>query len=164
MSMDVNRGFARIDGGGALAYAPRTLVLDGRVYVSPSSARYAEAGWLPVEAAPPDPPDGKRVKAMRYEVAEGRIVPVYEYEDAAPGPVLVSKSKVEAAIDRMGKTAEFVAWLNSRAVYVGAWTRGGDTIIYNPSDNSGDLASLVAALGVSDEQVAAILAGEEVDE
>lgn len=158
MSMDVNRGFARIDGGGALAYAPRTLVLDGRVYVSPSSARYAEAGWLPVEAAPPDPPDGKRVKAMRYEVAEGRIVPVYEYEDAAPGPVLVSKSKVEAAIDRMGKTAEFVAWLNSRAVYVGAWTRGGDTIIYNPSGDGGDLTSLVAALGVAEADVPALIA------
>lgn len=158
MSMDVNRGFARIDGGGALAYAPRTLVLDGRVYVSPSSARYAEAGWLPVEAAPPDPPDGKRVKAMRYEVAEGRIVPVYEYEDAAPGPVLVSKSKVEAVIDRMGKTAEFVAWLNSRAVYVGAWTRGGDTIAYDQSCDGSDLISLIAALGVADADVPALIA------
>lgn len=158
MSMDINRGFARIGGGGALAYAPRTLVLDGRVYVSPSAARYEEAGWLPVEAAPPDPPDGKRVKATRYEVAEGRIVPVYEYEDAAPGPVLVSKSKVEAAVDRMGKTAEFVAWLNSRAVYVGAWTRGGDTIAYDPSGDGGDLASLVAALGVADADVPALIA------
>lgn len=157
MSMDINRGFARIGGGGALAYAPRTLVLDGRVYVSPSAARYAEAGWLPVEAAPPDPPDGKRVKATRYEVAEGRIVPVYEYEDAAPGPVLVSKSKVEAAVDRMGKTAEFVAWLNSRAVYVGAWTRG-DAIAYDPSDDGGDLASLVAALGVAEADVPALIA------
>lgn len=158
MSMDINRGFARIGGGGALAYAPRTLVLDGRVYVSPSAARYAEAGWLPVEAAQPDPPDGKRVKATRYEVAEGRIVPVYEYEDAAPGPVLVSKSKVEAAVDRMGKTAEFVAWLNSRAVYVGAWTRGGDAIAYDPSDDGGDLASLVAALGVEEADVPALIA------
>ena len=158
MSMDINMGFARIGGGGALAYAPRTLVLDGRVYVSPSAARYAEAGWLPVEAAPPDPPDGKRVKATRYEVAEGRIVPVYEYEDAAPGPVLVSKSKVEAAVDRMGETAEFVAWLNSRAVYVGAWTRGGDTIIYDPSDDSDDLTSLVVALGVAEAEVPALIA------
>lgn len=157
MSMDVNRGFARIGGDGALAYAPRTLVLGGRVYVSPSAARYAEAGWLPVEAAQPDPPDGKRVKATRYEVAEGRIVPVYEYEDAATGPVLVSKSKVEAAVDRMGKTAEFVAWLNSRAVYVGAWTRGGDTIIYDPSDDSDDLTSLVVALGVAEAEVPALI-------
>ena len=158
MSMDVNMGFARIGGSGALAYAPRTLVLDGRVYVSPSAARYAEAGCLPVEAAPPDPPDGKRVKSTRYEVAEGRIVPVYEYEDAAPGPVLVSKSKVEAAVDRMGKTSAFVAWLNSRAVYVGAWTRGGDTIAYDPSGDGGDLNSLVAALGVAEADVPALIA------
>lgn len=158
MSMGVNMGFARIGGDGALAYAPRTLVLDGRVYVSPSAARYAEAGWLPVEAAPPDPPDGKSVKSTRYEAAEGRIVPVYEYEDAAPGPVLVSKSKVEAAIDRMGKTAEFVAWLNSRAVYIGAWTRGGDAIAYDPSGDGGDLTSLVAALGVAEAEVPALIA------
>lgn len=158
MNMDVNRGFARIDGGGALAYAPRTLALDGRIYVSPSAARYAEAGWLPIEAVPPDPPDGKSVKATRYEVSGGRIVPVYEYEDVASGPVLVSKSKVEAAVDRMGKTAAFVAWLNSRAVYVGAWTRGGDTIAYDPSDDGGDLASLVATLGVADADVPALIA------
>ena len=58
----------------------------------------------------------------------------------------------------MGKTAKFVAWLNSRAVYVGAWTRGGDTIAYDPSDDGVDLASLVAALGVADADVPALIA------
>lgn len=157
MNMDINRGFARINDDGTLVYGPRTLILDGYVYVSPSAARYAEAGWLPIEMAAPDSPNGKCVKTTRYEISNGRIVPVYEYADAS-SQVVVSKSKVEAAVDRMGKTAEFVAWLNSRAVYVGAWTRGGDTIIYDPSDDGGDLTSLVAALGVAEAEVPALIA------
>lgn len=156
--MKTNQNFAKLTADGALVYAPRVLVLNDRVLVSPGADEYRAAGWLPFVRTAPNPPDGQRVKATRYEVAEGRIVPVYEYEDAAPGPVLVSKSKVEAAVDRMGKTAEFVAWLNSRAVYVGAWTRGGDAIAYDPSDDGGDLASLVAALGVAEADVPALIA------
>lgn len=156
--MKTNRKYGRLTDG-AITYAPYTLTgEDGRVTISPTAEMYAAAGWMPVVKDAPNPPDGKRVKATRYEVAEGRIVTVYEYEDAALCPVLVSKSKVEAVVDRMGKTAEFVAWLNSRAVYVGAWTRGGDEIAYDPSDDGGELASLVASLGVSESDVSALVA------
>lgn len=75
-----------------------------------------------------------------------------------PNSVIVSKSKVEAVVDCMDKTAAFVTWLNSRAVYIGAWTRGGDTIVYNPLDDSNDLASLVAALGIAEADVPALIA------
>lgn len=107
--------------------------------------------------AAPNPPSGKCVKATRYEISDGHIAPVYEYGDASV-QVIVSKSKVEAAVDRMGKTAEFIAWLNSRAVYVGAWTRGGDTIVYDQSDDNDDLTSLVAALGIAEAEVPALIA------
>lgn len=107
--------------------------------------------------AAPNPPSGKCVKATRYEIYDGHIAPVYEYGDASV-QVIISKSKVEAAVDRMGKTAEFIAWLNSRAVYVGAWTRGGDTIVYDQSDDNDDLTSLVAALGIAEAEVPALIA------
>ena len=78
-----------------------------------------------------------------------------------PRPIIVSKAKVEAVIDEMGKTSAFVAWLNSKAQYFGAWVRGGDEIEYNPMSNRCDLCDLIAALGVSAEQVPELIKSVE---
>lgn len=150
----MNTSYARFSGS-ALQYAPDSVRADMR---TSSAAEYRAAGWLPVRRETLEARSGYEIVADAPVERGGEIVFGAHYEPVAPAPILVSKAKVEAAIDRMGKTALFVAWLNSRAAYIGAWLRGGDAIAYDPADNSSDLASLVAALGIPAEAVEALVA------
>ena len=92
---------------------------------------------------------------------DGVLYRDYERKELQPRPIIVSKAKVEAVIDEMGKTAAFVAWLNSKAQYFGAWVRGGDEIEYNPMSNRCDLCDLIVTLGVSAEQVPELIKSVE---
>lgn len=126
------------------------------VKVRPSYEDYRKMGYYPIEDELPvdfDLPNGKHYEAAGWIVADGRLQRVYELVDNTAKPVSVSKAKVEAYIDEIGKTTEFVAWLNGRATYVGGWMRGEDVIEYDPQSNEGDLQSLIAAIGVRSEDV-----------
>ena len=120
------------DSNGKIIAKPLKAVVDGVEYHAPNDAMLAKIGIVPY--VPPTP------------------------EPHPPSPIVyISKAKVEAVIDEMGKTDQFVAWLNSKAAYFGAWMRGGDEIAYGPTAHSGDLASLIAALGVMAEDVPSLI-------
>lgn len=117
---------------GKIISKPLKVVVEGVEIHAPSDTTLAKLGIVPYVPPTPEPPP--------------------------PSPIVyISKAKVEAVIDEMGKTAAFVAWLNSKAAYFGAWMRGGDEIAYDPTAHGGDLASLIAAIGVAEGDVAALI-------
>lgn len=117
---------------GKIIARPLKAVVDGIEYHSPSDETLAQIGIVPYVPPTPEPPP--------------------------PSPIVyISKAKVEAVIDEMGKTAQFVQWLNSKAAYFGAWMRGGDEIAYDPTAHGGDLASLITAIGIAEADVAALV-------
>ena len=156
-----NRKYGRLNAEtGEIEYAPTSLTLGGRLVMNPQAAHYAQAGYLPIDNGSPSDSaaEGYHWEAKGWEVQDGRLKRVFEQVKDEPRPVYVSKAKVEAEIDAMGKTAEFFAWLNSKAAYVGGWMRGGDMVEYDPAANGGDLASLIAALSIPAEAVAGLMA------
>lgn len=156
--MGINRNYGRVVDG-AIEYAPANLRIGDTIYASPTAEQYAGVHYYPIYAdEPPTVREGFEWVFTRWEERDGGIHKVYEERAVTPGPILVSKSKVETIVDRMGKTAAFVAWLNSKATYFGAWLRGGDEIAYDPTDNSSDLASLVVALGIPAEGIGELIA------
>ena len=120
------------DSNGKIIAKPLKAVVDGVEIHAPSDETLAKIGIVPYVPPTPEPPP--------------------------PSPIVyISKAKVEAVIDEMGKTAAFVAWLNSKAAYFGAWMRGGDAIEYDPTANGGDLASLIVALDIAADGVPSLV-------
>ena len=66
----INRNFGKLDEQGALTYAPRSLIIDGREIWNPRAETYARAGYLPIDtSAPTDPaPDGYHYEPRGWEV------------------------------------------------------------------------------------------------
>lgn len=120
------------DSNGKIIAKPLKAVVDGVEIHAPSDEMLAKIGIVPYVPPTPEPPPTSPI-------------------------VYISKAKVEAVIDEIGKTAAFVAWLNSKAAYFGAWMRGGDMIEYDPTAHGGDLASLIAAIGIAEADVAALI-------
>ena len=120
------------DSKGKIIAKPLKAVVDGVEIHAPSDETLAKIGIVPYVPQTPEPPP--------------------------PSPIVyISKAKVEAVIDEIGKTAAFVAWLNSKAAYFGAWMRGGDMIEYDPTVYGGDLSSLIAALEIAVDGVSALV-------
>lgn len=143
-----------------LILQPNYITTAAGTTVNPSAAQWAAIGAYPRADDPvPTPQEGKVAVLDDYEVRDGAWHALWRFEDAPPAVIFVSKARVESVVDRMGLTSAFTAWLNSKAAYIGAWLRGGDSIAYDPADNAGDLASLIAALGIPQGQVA-LLIGE----
>ncbi len=154
--------YGTLDAQGRPVYAG-TIFVDGKPVANPTREMYLAQGQKPFldGARPPAAKSGTHYVRAGWTEKRTAIVPKWRLvADASSRIVRVSKAKVEAAVDRMGLTAQFTAWLNSKAAYIGAWMRGGDAVPYDPSRNSGDLASLIAALGIPQENVAALI--EEV--
>ena len=49
---NINRNFGKLIDG-AVTYAPRSLVIDGREIWNPRAETYARAGYLPIDASAP---------------------------------------------------------------------------------------------------------------
>ena len=84
----INRNFGKLDEHGAITYAPRSLVIDGREIWNPRAETYAQAGYLPVvEASPSDPPrEGYHYVPDGWEERDGAIRHVWREEVNPPPP------------------------------------------------------------------------------
>ena len=149
-----NRAYGKVDADGGIAYGPYLLNNKSGA----SAEEYKAAGWCPVDDTyKPDCPSGYHLMPTgKWEIAEGVCRPIYSQEMDST-VITVGKAKIAAMIDQLGKTAEFMAWLNSKAQYVTAWTDGNPTLDYDPTANGGDLASLIGALGLDAAAVSSLL-------
>ena len=124
----------------------------------PTVQDYLDMGYLPVVDVVPDAAEGyHNIRTGKWTDVGGELCPAYETVQDAPQPMFLSKSKIETAIDSMGKTAEFIQWLNSKASYIGGWMRGGDAMQYDPEEHGTDLESLIAALEIPQEDVPSLI-------
>lgn len=115
---------------------------------NPTDGELADAGYFSVPEVTGE--------VESWSLVDGRLVPNYSPKDTRIG-IVVSKAKIAEVVDGMGKTALFMAWLQRKAAYMTAWTDGSPTVIYDPSANTGDLYSLISALGIDAGQVAALI-------
>ena len=97
---NTNRNFGKLVDG-ALTYAPRSLVIDGREIWNPRAETYARAGYLPVvEASPSDPPrEGYHWTPDGWEERDGAIRRVWREEaNPPPPPRRWTKLAIETAL------------------------------------------------------------------
>lgn len=167
--MKINRKYGKVTDG-AITYAPYTLTgEDGRVTISPTAEMYAVAGYLPVETVAPTPPDGMTVSGRKWATDGVRCFEEYTYSPVAEEPRVrrYSKIKLYAALTSAGLWDRLMAFLDGVTVE-GLNARVAFDLANELNDAHPMFASMLAqaqsALGVSDEQVAAILAEAEVDE
>lgn len=120
---------------------------------------YKAAEWYPTNRnyRPVCPPGKRLVANGKWHVEDEECRRVFLVEDIPPSPIVIDKAKVAAIVDAMGKSAEFFAWINSKASYATGWFNGDTTIVYDPADNASDLAALIVALGVPAEQVPSLI-------
>ena len=157
----MNRNFASIDADRKFTFAPDGVIYNGRFHTRPTAEMYADVGYLPFVDERPVETGYTFAPLDTATEWDGVLYRDYSRTEETPSPIIVSKAKVEAVIDEMGKTAAFVAWLNSKAQYFGAWVRGGDEIEYDPMSNRCDLCDLIVTLGVSAEQVPELIKSVE---
>ena len=163
--MNINRNLAKLNPDGSLTCAPRVLVANGRVLVSPSEADYRAAGWLPVVRTAPNPPNGQHVAATRHEVADGTIATVYDYAPTPPAPRQFSKLKLYAALSASNLWQPLMDWLATQTVD-GLNAKTAFDLAPDLSDAHPLFGQMLdaakSALGVTDEQVAQVLSASEV--
>jgi len=97
---NINRNFGKLIDG-AVTYAPRSLVIDGREIWNPRAETYARAGYLPVvEASPSDPPrEGYHWAPDGWEEREGAIRRTWREEaNPPPPPRRWTKLAIETAL------------------------------------------------------------------
>ena len=158
-----NRNFCKpTQDGKSVEYAPAMLPPNPKV---PTEAEYNAAGWYRNSIEPPSPPAGKVVASATFSIQDNQVVGTYTYEDA-PTPVRTfSKFKLFLVLSNMGLWSQFEDWLKTQTVLgMNAYTAfsiANDLTDENPLFNS-LLADAQTALGVTDEQVAQILAEAEV--
>lgn len=131
-----------------------------KVRIRPSVQEYLDMGYLPVDdsLSYAEPKEGYRIERTgEWEEYDGIIRPRFTYVEIPAQPIRISKSKVEAFIDEIGKTALFTQWLNSKASYIGGWMRGGDMLEYDPDVHGTDLESLISALEIPQEDVPVLI-------
>lgn len=84
-------------------------------------------------------------KPVRLEPAEGEN-----------GIIPLSKAKICALVDRLGKTAAFFGWLQSSALLFTQW-QALDVLPYHPEAHNDVLDSLLAVLGISAEEATPLI-------
>lgn len=146
-----------------LTRASDPATIDGQMVVHPSSAMYARIGaYTARQTLPPDAPEGKVAVPDGYALEGSEWVQQWRYEDAQPPPPRTfSKLKLYAALAQAGLWDPLVAWLNTQT-FEGinahtAFMLAQDLVEDHPMFAQW-LAAAKATLGVTDEQVEAILA------
>ena len=121
----INRNFGKLIEG-ALAYAPRSLVIDGREIWNPRAETYAQAGFLPVvEASPSDPPrEGYHYAPDGWEERDGAIRRVWREEaNPPPPPRRWTRLSIKTALAKAGMLDAARQYLSAIQIATGytAW-------------------------------------------
>ncbi|MGN0846440.1 MAG: hypothetical protein ACI4RA_03535 [Kiritimatiellia bacterium] len=156
----MNRKFGRVENG-RIVYAPSALAVAGGVVVNPSAATYAANGWLPNEETRAEPPDGMVAVSSAWTTDGARNVRVWEYAPAPRRARRFSKLRLYAALARAGLWDGLVEWLKTQTVDgINAYT--AFELAQDLTEDDEMFAPFIkgakSALGVTDEQVEAILA------
>ncbi len=149
---------------GSIEFAKESRQIDGNFYTKLTKAQHLSLGEKPVYEVPPlsAASAGFHWELDGWKEQDAGIISIWKLVEDPPTvqTIKISKTKVEAVIDRMNLTNAFMAWLQSKASYFGGWMRAGDVIEYDPMDNASDLANLLETLQIPSENVAALI--EEV--
>jgi len=147
----------------SLTAAPRTVRVDGITYADPTQATLRRAGIDAYPLAtdtPPTPPEGKVAIADGYELADGEWHRTYRYEDAPPQPrKRYSVYRLILGLKELGVLAPVVEWVKANNLYEELVTVG--VVDGEDADLMAALRDLGASLGVTTEQIDALLAAAE---
>jgi len=129
----INRNFGKLDEQGALTYAPRSLIIDGREIWNPRAETYAQAGYLPVDtASPSDPaPDGYHYEPRGWEIFDDDRSPVARHirrvweivANPPPPPRRWTRLSIKTALAQAGMLDAAKAFLSATEIATGytAW-------------------------------------------
>lgn len=134
------------------------VAVDGQLVLHPSPAQAAQFAAYPRNdnAPPPTPPEGKIAVPDSWEVADGEWVRTWRYEDAPPPPPRTfSKLRIVAALIDAGVWAQAKSLIEQAGLY-DLFLAAQDFAEDNEFFGRGKSA-LQTALGMTDEQVEAIL-------
>ena len=162
-----NRDFGHPINGG-VSYEDAPVILPPSPH-APTEAEYNAAGWYRKTIVPPTPPEGKMVASVHYAVTDNKLVTEYTYEDV-PTPVKVyslykivlALKQIEVEIDGQTVTANIplIEWAKANGLYEELVMAG--TIKDDDDDFAAGLAAAKQLLGITDEQIAEVLASAEV--
>lgn len=93
----------------------------------------------------------------RWSLADGRLVPEYA-PPPPPAPVQYSKLKILRAVNSLGLYDTFAAFLGTLSPYQQECWACAQVVATDDSDFAQVLAAIPAALGITQEQVEALLA------
>lgn len=148
----------------SLTAAPRDVRADGVTYANPTQETLRRAGIEAYPAAadtPPTPPEGKVAVADGYELADGEWHRVYRYENAPPPPPKrYSVYRLILGLKELGVLAPVVEWVKANNLYEELVTVG--VVDGEDADLMAALRELGASLGVTTEQIDALLMAAEV--
>ena len=121
----INRKFGKLVDG-AITYAPRSLVIDGREIWNPRAETYAAAGYLPVvEASPSEPaPEGYHYTPDGWEERDGAIRRVWREEaNPPPPPRRWTRLSIKTALAQAGMLDAARQFLSASEIAAGytAW-------------------------------------------
>lgn len=162
-----NHAFARpINEGAAYEHAP--VILPPSPH-APTEAEYNAAGWYRKNIQPPSPPEGKMVASVHYAVSDNMLVAEYTYEEIPTHvktyslyKIVLALKQIEVTIDGQTVTANIplVEWAKANGLYEELVMAG--TIKADDDDFAAGLAAAKQLLGITDEQIAEVLASTEV--
>lgn len=180
--MKLNRNFAKpiLKADGTPDYAPAAFSFEGRDYWHPMPEDCHDAGFVPVvDAQPTDPaPEGYHYDPLGWEPRENVKVKMengkwVEAPDGTPFNILHStfsitqdppapqpvydRYKLVCALEEANLLLPFVQFLESDPILKIKW-ESAQQLDYNDNVLTDGIAALKTALGVTDEQIAAVLA------
>lgn len=138
---------------------------DGSRTANPTPEQYAAIGAHPRADDPaPTPPEGKVAIPDGYELRDNAWHRVWRYEDAPPPPPRVyDKYELVMAIERAGFLEDFVSLIRSDPVLELKWN-AADYLDFSDGTLQSAIDAIKESLGVTDEQVEAVLAQAEVQQ
>lgn len=141
---------------------------DGSRIANPTAEQYAAIGAYPMAGngeegtGNGEVPEGKVAIPDGYELRDNAWHRVWRYEDAPEPPKPVyDKYKLVVALEEAGLLADFVALIKADPVMEIKWS-AASRLDYDDDTLTNALAVIKETLGVTDEQVAAILKAAEI--
>lgn len=156
----MNKSYCKIvDGGKRIEYAQNFVKLDGRIWINPTAEQYERAGWLKNAKNAPETRDGYVARVDHYEVRDGHIYAVYEYEKIELPPRVFSKLNLLVALGKRDLYGKFLDYLRESG-FEPMWNAAQD-LSEDYKGFDGIVAQFKSALNLTDAEVDEIL-GEAV--